>query len=63
MSNQVYLTTSQVLQRYSISEMSLWRWQKNESLGFPRPMIVNKRKFFKEEDLVAWERERARASA
>ncbi|MBK5566903.1 DNA-binding protein [Ensifer sp. SSB1] len=58
-----YLTSAQVMTRYSISEMTLFRWQRNEALGFPKPMVVNRRKFFKEEDLTAWERERAKVSA
>ncbi|PCK86364.1 helix-turn-helix domain-containing protein [Rhizobium sophoriradicis] len=55
-----FLTSAQVLSRYSISEMTLHRWAKDSRLSFPRPMVVNRRKFFKEEDLVAWERERAK---
>ncbi|MCO6422240.1 hypothetical protein FB008_102210 [Sinorhizobium medicae] len=58
-----YLTSAQVMSRYSISEMTLFRWQKSEKLGFPQPMVVNRRKFFKVDDLTAWERERARVSA
>lgn len=58
-----YLTSAQVMSRYSISEMTLFRWQKSEKLGFPKPMVVNRRKFFRVEDLTAWERERARVSA
>jgi len=63
MSTQTFLTTAQVLKRYSISEMTLWRWQKSTDLAFPSPMVVNKRKFFREDELVAWERNRVRASA
>jgi predicted DNA-binding transcriptional regulator AlpA len=60
---QVYLTGSQVLARYQISEMTLWRWEHLPELGFPKPMRVGKRKFFKEEELTAWERNRAKVSA
>ncbi|EJC66118.1 hypothetical protein Rleg5DRAFT_1825 [Rhizobium leguminosarum bv. viciae WSM1455] len=58
-----FLTSSQVLSRYSISEMTLHRWGKDARLSFPRPMVVNRRKFFKEDDLIAWERERAKERA
>ncbi|MGO7726699.1 DNA-binding protein [Rhizobium johnstonii] len=43
--------------------MTLHRWGKDARLSFPRPMVVNRRKFFKEEELVAWERERAKERA
>ena len=56
---QNFLTGPQVLKRYGISEMTLHRWQKNDNLGFPKPMIVNRRKFFKVEDIVQWERQKA----
>lgn len=58
-----YLTSAQVMSRYSISEMTLFRWQKSEKLSFPKPMVVNRRKFFNVDDLTAWERERATRAA
>jgi len=58
-----YLSSAQVMKRYGISEMTLFRWQKNEKLSFPRPMVVNRRKFFSEDEIAAWERERAKVSA
>lgn len=63
MQGVIYLTGPQVQKRYQISEMTLWRWQRNEDLNFPKPMRVGKRKYYKEEDLTAWERERAKVSA
>lgn len=61
--NTKYVTGPQVLARYQISEMTLHRWQKNEALGFPKPMVVNRRKFYDEEQLIAWERSRAKGAA
>ncbi|MEY9328266.1 helix-turn-helix transcriptional regulator [Sinorhizobium fredii] len=58
-----YLTGPQVAERYKICGMTLHRWQKDARLSFPKPMVVNRRKFFKVDDLTAWERERARVSA
>ncbi|AWI58995.1 helix-turn-helix transcriptional regulator [Sinorhizobium fredii] len=64
MQQERYLTGPQVLDRYHISEMTLHRWQKDEKLAFPKPMIVRRRKFFREDELIAWERQRAaRATA
>lgn len=58
-----FLTRPQVKQRYQISEMTLWRWENSETLDFPKPIVINRRKFFREEDLHNWERERAKVSA
>ncbi|GLQ78077.1 hypothetical protein GCM10007881_15930 [Mesorhizobium huakuii] len=58
-----YLTARQVLGRYHISDMSLHRWLNNPDLAFPRPMVINRRRYFLETDLVAWERARAAKAA
>ena len=58
-----YLTGPQVLERYQISEMTLHRWQKDDKLGFPEPMVIRRRKFFREDEIVAWERSRAKVRA
>lgn len=60
---QAFLTRPQVKQRYQISEMTLWRWENSETLDFPKPIVVNRRKFFREEDLTNWERARVQVSA
>lgn len=52
------LTSADVMTRYSISDMTLHRWLKNQSLKFPRPLVINRRRFFRSEDLAAWEVER-----
>jgi predicted DNA-binding transcriptional regulator AlpA len=62
-SSEVYLTAPQVLARYNISDMSLFRWLNNPSLNFPRPMVINRRRYFLEADLIAWERTRAAKAA
>jgi predicted DNA-binding transcriptional regulator AlpA len=55
-----YLTGPQVCQRYGVTDMSVWRWLQNPELGFPKPaMIINRRRFWLEDELVAWERARA----
>jgi predicted DNA-binding transcriptional regulator AlpA len=58
-----YLTGPQVLARYGISDMSLHRWLNNPDLNFPRPMKINRRRYFLEVDLIAWERARAGRAA
>ncbi|ANL34090.1 MULTISPECIES: helix-turn-helix transcriptional regulator [Rhizobium] len=62
-SSHEYLTGKQVATRYQITPVSLYRWERDERLGFPQPMIVNRRKLFKIDELVAWERSRAKGAA
>ena len=57
-----YLPAGQVRSRYGVSDMTLWRWLRNEQLNFPRPVTINKRRFWKLADLEAWEAARAAES-
>lgn len=58
----VYLNSGQVRARYGgRSDMGLWRWLHNDELGFPQPLRINGRRFWREADLDAWERSRAPA--
>jgi hypothetical protein len=52
----------QVLERYGITAMTLWRWDRDPELGFPKPIYIRLRKYRRLSQLVAWERQRARAS-
>lgn len=59
-SPDIYLTSKQVRARYGdVSDMSLWRWSRDQSLGFPEAIYVNKRRFWRLAELEAWERTRA----
>ena len=51
-----FLTGPQVCARYAITDMSLWRWLHDPELGFPQPsLIVQRRRFWDENILRAWE--------
>lgn len=58
-----YLTARQIRERYNVSDMSLHRWLKDPDLDFPKPIYINRRRFFDEEMLIAWERKRAGRAA
>ncbi|MDX0467460.1 MULTISPECIES: helix-turn-helix transcriptional regulator [Sinorhizobium] len=58
-----FLTGPQVAERYKISGMTLYRWLRDPKLAFPQPMVINRRKFFNETELTAWERDRAKGAA
>jgi hypothetical protein len=68
MSNQTndrgpYHPTKKVLERYDITDRTLDRWLEDPELDFPRPLIINKRRYFSDSELVAWERKRAATAA
>jgi predicted DNA-binding transcriptional regulator AlpA len=54
-----YLPGRQVRDRYNVSDMTLWRWLRNPKLNFPQPTIINRRRYWAEEELQQWERSRA----
>ena len=37
-----------------ISDMTLWRWCANETLNFPKPIHIQRRRFWREADVLAW---------
>jgi hypothetical protein len=43
------------LKRYHIVDRTAERWEKNERLGFPKPIYINGRKFDDVELLDAWD--------
>jgi len=56
---RTYLTSKQVSERYGgCSGMTLWRWQQNSSLNFPRPIKINTRRLWDIESLEQFDAER-----
>jgi predicted DNA-binding transcriptional regulator AlpA len=51
-----------VCDRYNRNERTLDRWLKDDELGFPRPIYIKNRRYFREVDLITWEREQAAKS-
>ncbi|TBB03881.1 DNA-binding protein [Rhizobium ruizarguesonis] len=57
--NTAYLLPAKkVWQRYSISSRTIDRWLFQPALAFPRPIIINRRRYWNEHDLILWERSR-----
>jgi predicted DNA-binding transcriptional regulator AlpA len=52
------IPAAQILKRYGISEMTLWRWLRDNELGFPRPIVINRRRYWWNTGVSAWERSR-----
>ncbi len=58
-----YLSRRGVRQRYGISNMTLWRWERDPRLKFPKPIEINGRFYQDLSVLEEWERSRAVATA
>ena len=37
-----------------ISDMSLWRWLNNEEMHFPNPLIISRRRYWRETEIFNW---------
>jgi len=35
-----------------VSDMTLWRWQNDPELGFPKPIFVHRRKYWRESEII-----------
>ncbi|WP_232628897.1 DNA-binding protein [Methylobacterium sp. Leaf118] len=57
-----WLNNAEVRSRYKISAATLNRWDRDDDLGFPKPMVINRRKLYPLSQLRNWERSQASAS-
>ncbi|YCI03318.1 helix-turn-helix domain-containing protein [Ensifer sp. D2-11] len=53
-----YLATQEVMQRLGISRFTLRRWHEREKIGFPKPIFINPRHYYRESDVFRWELKR-----
>jgi predicted DNA-binding transcriptional regulator AlpA len=60
---QTFLTGPQVQRRYQKSHVTIWRWVRDPALGFPQPIQINGRSYWRLSDLEAWEAAQASKSA
>src|SRR3954447_6194300 len=51
----VHLPAPQVRRRYGRSDMWLWRLLQDEKSGFPKPLIIKSRRYWRLADLKRWE--------
>jgi hypothetical protein len=52
---EIYLTGRMMRARYNVSGMTLYRWERDPSLEFPSPVIINRRKYWPLSVVVTWE--------
>ena len=49
------MTARQVRQTCGpVTDMTLWRWLRDESTGFPKPVYVNRRRYWRAAEVAAW---------
>ena len=61
---KVYLSSTQLRQRYgNVSSMSVWRWVNHPTLGFPKPITIQRRNYWDESALEEWERKTAASAS
>jgi predicted DNA-binding transcriptional regulator AlpA len=57
------ISAPRVRAKFGITEMTLYRWVHDADLGFPQPLKVRERNFFRASELLRWETEQAGKSA
>jgi hypothetical protein len=54
-----YLPDALVAQRYNVHATTIFRWDRSDGLGFPKPIRINGRKYRDVDSLEAWDQQRA----
>jgi predicted DNA-binding transcriptional regulator AlpA len=54
-----YLTTADLKRRYNRSSQTFWRWNNDPELGFPKPITIKNRLFYRRSEIEEWERRMA----
>ncbi len=58
------LNSAQVKARCgNVSDMCIWRWLRDERVGFPQPIQINRRNYWRLGDLRAWQAKHAGKAA
>jgi predicted DNA-binding transcriptional regulator AlpA len=57
------LPARRTMERYGIADRTLDRWLADPKLEFPRPVVINTKRYFRVADLRAWELKRAAGGA
>jgi predicted DNA-binding transcriptional regulator AlpA len=55
------LTSRQLCVRYSVSDRTLHHWLLDQRLGFPRPLVIRRRRYWDQEQIDAFDRAQAAA--
>jgi predicted DNA-binding transcriptional regulator AlpA len=46
-----------------VSDMTVWRWINHPEMGFPRPIYISRRRYWREIDITGWLADQAERAA
>jgi predicted DNA-binding transcriptional regulator AlpA len=49
------LPAKKVRERYGVSDQTIWRWLHDKNSGFPRPIRIQGRRYWRRDELLTWE--------
>ena len=53
------LPAKKVRERYGVSDQTIWRWLHDKNSGFPKPIRIQGRRYWRLEQLLAFEAARS----
>jgi predicted DNA-binding transcriptional regulator AlpA len=54
-----WLSVARLTAMLGVTSMTIWRWERNTRLTFPKPTVINDRKYWNRADINAWMRKMA----
>lgn len=48
------LSASDVCDRIGVTKMSLWRWENDDKLNFPKPLRIKTNRYWPECEIATW---------
>ncbi|MGO4909521.1 helix-turn-helix transcriptional regulator [Pseudorhodobacter sp. W20_MBD10_FR17] len=54
MENKRLIGAKDVRTRFGVTDMSLWRWIRDEELNFPQPIYIQRRRFWEADAIEAF---------
>lgn len=58
-----FLPARKVLDRYGVSDMTIWRWLRDEKMNFPKPVYLGRFRYWRISEIEAWEIAQMRGAA
>lgn len=55
------LPAAEVREIFGVSDMSIWRWQADDHMQFPKPLMIRRRRYWRRGDIVAFQQRQANA--
>lgn len=55
MTDVQHFTAAQLMARYRVCRRTIGRWLESETLGFPKPLLINRRRYWRVAEVEAWE--------